>query len=163
MQFAKAAGAKVVATTGSNSKIQTLKDAGADFVINYKEDKEWGVTARNITGRADGFDHVVDVGGAGTLAQSAKAVASQGVISLVGFLSTEGDMPSLLQCLYGGFIGRGIGIGPREQFEEMVKAIEANDIMPHVDDKIFNFDQAKEAYQYLEDGKFFGKVVIKID
>lgn len=152
-----------MATTGTNDKVAMLKEAGADHVINYKEDKEWGVTARGLTGKADGFDHVVDVGGAATLGQSAKAVANQGVVSLVGFLSTEGEMPSLLDCMYGDFIGRGIRIGPRELFEEMVRAIEVNNIMPHVDDRVFTFDQAREAYEYLEAGKFFGKVVIRID
>lgn len=107
-----------------------------------------------------GFDHVIDVGGASTLPQAVKAVAKDGIISLIGFLG-KGESPDLMATLYNGFIARGISIGSRVQFEEMNRAIEANDIKPIVD-KVFKFEDTAEAYKLLQGQSFTGKVVIEI-
>jgi D-arabinose 1-dehydrogenase-like Zn-dependent alcohol dehydrogenase len=104
---------------------------------------------------------VVDVGGAGTLPQAVKAVALEGVITLVGFMGS-GEAPDLMSALFGGFIARGVGVGSRVHYEEMVRAIEATDINPFVD-RVFNFEDAREAYKHLEGQTFVGKVVIKYD
>ncbi|RYO84197.1 hypothetical protein DL766_008279 [Monosporascus sp. MC13-8B] len=97
LQFAKAAGATVIATTSSNEKAQTLKKLGAHHVINYKEDANWGETAKKLTPGGAGVDHVVEVGGAGTLEQSLKAVKFEGVISVIGFLGGAKAMPSIIE------------------------------------------------------------------
>lgn len=159
MQFAKIAGARVVATTSSDDKAKILQDLGVDHIINYRKDSQWGETARSYT--TDGFDHIIEVGGSGTLQQAVKAIATEGIISLIGFLGT-GETPDLMQTLYSGFIARGIGIGSRVQFEEMNRAIEANNIKPFVD-KVFSFEDAREAYKHVEGQSFTGKVVIKFD
>ena len=133
---------------------------GADHVLNYREDPNWGETARKLTPRQEGFHHVVDVGGPATLQGAVKAVGNDGIITVIGFLTT-GESPDLMQTLYRGFVVRGVAIGSRLQFEEMVKCIEANDIKPVVD-KVFKFDDAKNAYKHLESQNFTGKVVIEI-
>lgn len=148
LQFAKAAGAKVIATTSSAEKGERLKQLGADHVINYKEDPSWGATAKKLTG-GRGVQHVVEVGGPNTLTQSLEAIAIDGVITIIGFLGgVKGEkQPTFLECLNKGCVVRGLLVGSRLQFEEMNRAIEANDIKPVTDEKVFKLDEVKEAYQ----------------
>jgi len=163
VQFAKAAGAKVIATTSSDAKAQRLKELGADHVLNYKEDANWGETAKKITaGR--GVQHVLEVGGPNTMIQSLNAIGRDGIISIIGFLGGfKGEkQPTFLDPLTRGCIVRGILVGSRLQFEEMNRAIEANNIQPVVDEKVFKLAEAKEAYQYMWDQKHFGKLTIDI-
>lgn len=149
LQFAKAAGARVIATTSSKEKMETLKKLGADHVINYREDKNWGETARKLTVNEQGVDHVIEVGGEDTMGQSLKAVKYEGIISLIGFLGGAQPKDSILEPLSKICTIRGIYVGSRQQLEEMCAAIEANDIHPVVDEKIFTLDQVKEAYEYM--------------
>ncbi|KAH8809095.1 hypothetical protein F5884DRAFT_753598 [Xylogone sp. PMI_703] len=163
-QFAKAAGATVIATTGSPQKVEVLKKLGVDHIINYKEDPNWGETAKSLTPNGEGVAHVIEVGGPGTIAQSFKAVKMEGVISIIGFLDNSGEQqPSYLEPLSRNAIVRGILVGSRILFEELNRAIDANKIKPAVDSKIFSLEQLPDAYQYMWDQKHFGKVVIKID
>jgi len=155
------AGARVVSTTSSQAKAQRLRELGADVVINYREEPEWGVVARKATGGA-GFNHIVEVGGPGTLAQSFKAIAMEGVISIIGVLATEGEAAPAWTALWSAAITRGIMIGSRTQFEEMVRAIDANNLSPVVDDEVFGFKGLPEAYKYLRSQKHFGKVVVEV-
>ncbi|OTB03261.1 hypothetical protein M426DRAFT_181759 [Hypoxylon sp. CI-4A] len=159
----QAAGAKVIATTSSKEKEETLKKLGADHVINYKEDPNWGETAKKLSRDGQGVDHIVEVGGANTLAQSFKAIKFEGVISVIGFLGGIVDKTSVLSTLNSLCTARGVYVGSRQQLEDMVAAIEANDIHPVVDKEVFDFEKAKEAYQYMWDQKHFGKLVIKIE
>lgn len=163
LQFAKAAGAKVIATSSSAAKCDTLKKLGADHVINYNEDKEWGATAKKLTPGGAGVDHVIEVGGAGTLEQSCAAIRFEGVISIIGFLGGAKPTTTALHALFHICSFRGVYVGSREQLEDMVRAVEGNDIHPVLDEKVFSFEDAKEAYQYMWDKKHFGKVAIKID
>lgn len=165
VQFAKAAGAKVVATTSSNDKAQKLKQIGADVVINYKEDKDWGASAKKHTTNGEGFAHIVEVGGPSTMKQSLNAIKMDGVIAVIGFLggAAAEDQPGTLEALTHICTIRGVLVGSRLQFEDMNRAIEANGIKPVIDDKIFSIDQAKEAYQYMWDQKHFGKLCITVD
>ncbi|KAI4134288.1 MAG: hypothetical protein LQ347_001651 [Umbilicaria vellea] len=164
LQFAKAAGATVISTTSSDSKAQILKKMGADHVLNYKTDENWGATAKSLTPGKLGVNHVIEVGGPKTLAQSIKAIKIDGVISIIGFLGGMGkDEPSFLDCLLNLCTVRGILVGSRLQFEEMNRAIDANGIKPVVDEKVFSLEETKEAYQYMWDQKHFGKLTIKID
>lgn len=162
LQFAKAAGARVISTSSSAEKCETLKKLGADHVINYKEDPKWGETAKKLTA-GDGVDHVVEVGGAGTLEQSCAAIRFEGVISIIGFLSGQKTEITAVHALMHICTFRGVYVGSRQQLEEMISCIEANDLHPVVDDKVFTLEQAKEAYQFMWDKKHFGKIGIKIE
>ncbi|CZT24079.1 probable zinc-binding oxidoreductase [Ramularia collo-cygni] len=164
LQFAKAAGAKVIATTSSAAKAETLKGLGADHVINYKEDANWGETAKKLTGGL-GVQHVIEVGGPNTQAQSLKAIAFDGIISVIGFIAgapgeTQATLTETLQNLC---TVRGILVGSRQQFEAMNRAVEANDIKPVMDKKTFKLEEIKEAYEYMWDQKHFGKIGVQID
>lgn len=162
LQFAKAAGAKVIATTSSEQKANLLKNNGADHVINYKETPNWGEEAAKLAGPR-GVQHVVEVGGPTTMAQSLKAVGIDGVITIIGFIGGGSEkQPTFLDCLNNICTVRGILVGSRLQMEDMCRAIEANNIHPIVDDKIFDFKDLKEAYQYMWDQKHFGKLVVKV-
>ncbi|KAM3526153.1 hypothetical protein MY4038_006962 [Beauveria bassiana] len=166
LQFAKAAGARVIATTGSRDKEATLKKLGADHVINYKETPDWGAKAREITGGV-GVDHVIEVAGPSSMRQSIKAIKIAGVITIIGFVGgAEGEKePGFLECLNNLFTARGVLVGNRVQLEDMCRAIDANAdrLRPVVDSKVFGLEQLREAYEYLQSGKHFGKVCIRID
>lgn len=163
VQFAKAAGAKVIATTSSAKKTAVLKKLGADEVINYKEVPEWGEKAKSLTPGGEGVDHILEVGGPSTMAQSLKAIRIDGVISVIGFLGGMGEKePSFLDALMNLCTVRGVLVGSRVQFEEMNRAIELNKIKPVVDEKVFTLDELKDAYNYMWDQKHFGKLAIKI-
>ncbi|MCJ1291161.1 hypothetical protein MMC34_002704 [Xylographa carneopallida] len=164
LQFAKAAGARVIATTSSDAKAETLKKLGADHIINYKTDENWGETAKKLSPGGLGVDHIIEVGGPKTIKQSFDAVKIDGVITVIGFLAGHSkDEPSFLQVLQSTCVVRGALVGSREQFEKMNKAIDANGIKPVVDEKVFGLEELKEAYQYMWDQKHFGKLTVKID
>lgn len=143
----------MIATTSSAAKVELVKKLGADHVINYKEDKDWGNTARGFTPDGDGVDHAVDVGGAETLGHSLNAIKYGGVISVIGFLTGAQPKESALEALFRGCILRGVMIGSRAQFEDMVKAIEANDLRPVVDKEVFSLESVREAYEYQVSGQ----------
>ncbi|KAI9649540.1 hypothetical protein NHQ30_002120 [Ciborinia camelliae] len=165
VQLAKAAGAIVIATTSSKSKAAKLKKLGADHVINYKTTPEWGAHARSLTPSSVGVTHIVEVGGPTTMVQSLKAIKFDGVITIIGFLGGDAKEkePGFLDCLLNICTVRGVLVGSREMFEDMNRAIVANDIKPVVDQKVFELDELKEACQYMWDQKHFGKLVIKIE
>ena len=160
VQFAKAAGAKVIATTGSNEKSVTLRNLGADYVLNYKEQPDWGGVVRNITG-GRGVDHVLEVGGPETIRQSIEAIKAGGVISIIGSVGGTKieDKASFMECLSGRFTARGIVVGSRQQLEAMCMAIEANPerLKPVLDSRLFSLEQIKDAYDYMWSGKHCGK------
>lgn len=164
LQFAKAVGARVIATTSSAEKGERLKALGADHVLNYKETEDWGAKAKELTPGGEGVDHVIEVGGPKTMAQSLAAVKLEGVISVVGFLGgpKEEEEPSILETLRHVCIIRGIMVGSRVQHEEMNRAIEANGIKPVLDKEVFPLEKAREAYEYMWAQKHFGKLVISI-
>jgi NADPH:quinone reductase-like Zn-dependent oxidoreductase len=162
LQFAKAAGARVIATTSSASKAEALKKLGADEVINYKDTTNWGEKAKELTGGVR-VQHVVEVGGPATMAQSLKAIAIDGVITIIGFFGgIDKSQPTFLETLNNICTVRGIMVGSRLQMQDMVNAIEANGIHPVVDEKVFELNDIKEAYEYMRDQKHFGKLTIKV-
>jgi NADPH:quinone reductase-like Zn-dependent oxidoreductase len=166
VQLAKAAGAGVIATTSSEEKTQLLRRLGADHVLNYKEDRNWGAKAKELTGGV-GVDVVVDVAGPSTLRQSVESVRIEGLIVTLGAVGgMEGaDVPSLLEAWLKNFTVRGIWTGSREQLEDLSRAIESKpDVLrPVVDTKVFKLEQLKEALAYLQQGKHQGSVVVEID
>ncbi|KAL7947077.1 NAD(P)-binding protein [Trichoderma barbatum] len=164
LQFAKAVGARVIATTGSSEKIDFLKGLGADHVINYKEDAEWGTTVKALTGGV-GVDHVVEVSGPVSMAQSLNAIKIAGVINLVGYLGgPKGNQPTISDCFTHRCIVRPIAVGSRNLLEELCLAIEANPekLRPVIDPKVYRLDQLKEACEYQWSGRHKGKVCIEI-
>ncbi|KAL8420609.1 hypothetical protein RB594_003413 [Gaeumannomyces avenae] len=165
LQFAKTAGATVIATTSSADKAEVVRRLGADHVINYKEDRGWGETARGLTRDGAGVDYVVEVGGLGTFEQSLKAIKFEGIITVIGFLSgAHGEkFPPAIESLVRVCTIRGLLVGSRAMMEDMVAAIEANDIHPVLDKKVFTLEQAREAYDYMWAQSHFGKLAIKIE
>lgn len=154
----------MIATTSSDSKAQTLKELGADHVLNYKDDPNWGATAKKLSPHGLGVDHILEVGGPTTMKQSLQAIRPEGVISIIGFLGgMSKDQPSFLDCLNNICTVRGVLVGSRLQFEAMIAAIDANNIKPVVDEKVFGLEELKDAYQYMWKQKHFGKLTIKID
>jgi NADPH:quinone reductase-like Zn-dependent oxidoreductase len=160
LQFAKASGARVVATSSSDAKLERAKQLGADVLINYKTTPEWGDAARKQVGGA-GIDHVVEVGGAGTLAQSMRAVRSGGRISMIGVLSGGGGQISLLPVLMRNLVVQGIFVGSREMQEAMNRAISLHKLRPVID-RAFKFDEAPAALKHIESGSHFGKIVVVV-
>ncbi|CEI38602.1 hypothetical protein FVEN_g4836 [Fusarium venenatum] len=165
VQFAKAAGAKVIATTSSSEKAKLLEKLGADHIINYKETPEWGAKAKEITGGA-GVDHIIEVAGPSSMKQSLNAVKIDGVISIIGFVGGTGQNdPGFLDCLSNLCTTRGLLVGSRAQMEDMCRAVEANleKLRPVVDPKVFSLEQLREAYEYQWSGQHQGKVCVKIE
>lgn len=160
LQFARTSGGLVIATTGSEAKMERLREMGAGYVINYKTEPEWEKMVLELTGRR-GVDLVVEVGGAGTLGKSFKAVRLGGHISLIGVLTGSTGEVNPLPAVMKNVRIQGIYVGSREMFEAMNRAIVLNDIHPVID-RVFPFAEAKEAYRYLQSGAHFGKVVIAI-
>ncbi|MEH6557394.1 MAG: NAD(P)-dependent alcohol dehydrogenase [Oceanicoccus sp.] len=160
LQFAKAAGANVIATSSSPEKLERLKALGADHLINYKDNPTWGVTARELTG-GRGVDEVVEIGGPGTLAQSITACRISGHISLIGVLTgIAGEVPTA-QLFSQNITLKGITVGSRAEQEAMVNAIEANNIEPIISDT-FTLENLKDAFAHQAAQKHFGKIVVTI-
>jgi NADPH:quinone reductase-like Zn-dependent oxidoreductase len=158
--LARAAGARVIATSSSDAKIERVKALGASDGVNYRRTSDWEKEVLRITG-GRGVDCVVEVGGAGTLNRSIAALASGGKIVLIGVLAGHGGdvNPYMLMGKHGNL--HGIFVGDREMFVEMSRALELARIKPVID-KIFSFDDAVAAYQHHKSGNFLGKVVIAI-
>ncbi|RRN74617.1 zinc-dependent alcohol dehydrogenase family protein [Agrobacterium deltaense] len=157
LQFAKARGARVIATTSSNEKAERLRALGADDVVNYAENPNWGEKAKALTG-GRGVDRVVEVGGPGTFAQSLKAVALSGQVSMVGVLS-EGEMPGYLDMFMSFARFQTIATGNRQDLEDVIAAVAQNGIRPVIDSR-FTLDEGKAAFEYFNKRNVFGKVVI---
>jgi NADPH:quinone reductase-like Zn-dependent oxidoreductase len=160
LQFARMHGARVLATSSSDEKLKRALDLGASDGLNYKSNADWDRWARQMTGD-HGVDHVVEVGGAGTLERSLKAARAGGVISMIGVLSGGGGNISLYPVLMKKLRIQGIYVGSREMFEAMDRAISLHQTRPVID-RVFPFAQAREAYHHLESSSHFGKVCIAV-
>ncbi len=162
LQFAKLFGARVIATTSSDEKAARLTSLGADDVINYRTRPDWHVAVRDLTG-GRGVDHVVEVGGAGTLEQSIKATTASGEVSMVGWLANSDTSMIDIKVISATVLTlRRIAVGSRAQFIAMNRAITANQMRPVID-RVFSFDDARTAYSYYQDSQYFGKVIISHD
>ncbi|CBQ72115.1 probable Alcohol dehydrogenase [Sporisorium reilianum SRZ2] len=166
LQLAAAAGAKVVITSSSDDKLneavnlipQNLRHLVT--TVNYKTNPDWDEVALEVTG-GKGVDHVVEVGGVGTLEKSFNSIKRGGVISTIGFVA-QGEAPNVAyHALLTGAVFKGVLVGSREQFEHMNQIIEDHKIKPLVD-KVFAFDKAQEAYAYQWSQAHVGKVVIRV-
>jgi NADPH:quinone reductase-like Zn-dependent oxidoreductase len=159
LQFAHLQGARVIATSSSDEKLKRALEMGASDGINYANTPKWDANVRELTG-GRGVDYVVEVGGAGTLTQSMKCVRAGGQISLIGVLSGGTGQINPLPILMRNIRVQGIFVGSREMFEAMNRAISLAKLKPAVD-KVFDFKDAVAAYEYMETGKHFGKVVVR--
>jgi len=160
LQFAKATGARVIATSSSDDKAARARALGASDVVNYERTPEWEQEVRTLTsGR--GVDCVIEIGGAGTLARSIRSLARSGKVCLIGFLAgRDGDTNPTPLMMVGGSL-HGIFVGDRAMFEEMNRAIAVNGLRPVID-KVFSFDSAPAAYQHQASRAFVGKIVIAV-
>lgn len=158
LQFARAAGARVIATSSSDEKLERVKALGASEVVHSQRTPDWHKEVLRLTdGR--GVDCVVEVGGAGTLERSIDSLADGGKVALVGVLTgRSADLnPYGLMWKVGSL--HGVRVGSQATFEQMNRAIDVNRIRPIID-KVFSFDDAVDAYRYQASGPFVGKIVI---
>lgn len=160
LQFAKMAGANVIATSSSDEKLERLSAMGADHVINYKKHANWGEMALKLTG-GRGVDHVIEVGGPATLEQSMMASRVGGHVSVIGILTGLGGELNIVTALIKQLRLQGVLVGNRTQQQDMVRAIDANGIKPIVD-KVFPLEDIVEAFKYQESNKHFGKICLEM-
>jgi NADPH:quinone reductase-like Zn-dependent oxidoreductase len=159
LQFAQALGARVIATSSRDEKLERLRSLGASAGVNYRTTPEWDKWAREQTG-GTGVDIVVEVGGAGTLERSARAVRHGGYIALIGVLA-GGVTFNPIVLLMKAIRLQSVFVGSRAMFVEMNRLIERENIRPIVD-RVFSFSDAVAAFRHLESGAHFGKVVIEM-
>ncbi len=155
--FAKIQGAKVIATSSSDQKLARLKALGADHLVNYRQIPDWHTITREVTNGL-GVDLVVEVGGAGTLENSIRAVRRSGTVSLIGVLSGAAGQINLGAVVTQNIRLQGVTVGSRDLFEDMVKALDLHKIEPPVDDNLFEFEAVGDAIKSIPTGQHFGKI-----
>lgn len=158
LQIGRIIGARVVVISSSGEKLERVAGMGADHGINYKETPQWGKAARQWSDGV-GVDHVIEVGGAGTLQESLQAVRLGGQISMIGVLSGAAKELNILPILMKNVRVQGIFVGHREGFESMNRAIAHHKLVPMVD-RVFPFREVKEALRVMERGEHFGKICL---
>lgn len=156
LQIAKLMGAAVVVTSSSDAKLERARALGADHTINYRQHPDWGKRARDWTG-GRGIDHVLELGGPGTLAQSIEAVRVGGHIALIGVLTgLAGEVPTAALMAKQARL-QGLIVGSRRQQQDYVAALDQAEIRPVID-RTFGFDELPEAFRYQEGAAHFGKI-----
>ncbi|KAJ9309488.1 hypothetical protein DTO217A2_1106 [Paecilomyces variotii] len=165
LQIAKASGAKVIILSSSDSKLSQAKSLGADYTINYRTQPDWENKVMSLTSD-HGADIILETGGAGTLRKSFDCIAWGGLINSIGYLSGKQDEPGdrtnvNLLALRRTVTLKGIINGPKDRFEEMLAFYEKHQIRPVVN-RVFGFEEGKEALKFLYSGGHFGKVVVRV-
>lgn len=161
VQLAKAMGARVIATTSSAEKAERLRVLGADEVVNYNEVEAWGRHVRKTLTGGVGVDCVVEVGGPATINESLRAVRPGGEVVLIGFLSEENPGIDYFLLKGSNAVVRSIAVGDRAALEDLVRAWRGARLKPVID-KVFDFDEALEAFAHMQAGRHVGKVVIRV-
>ncbi len=161
LQFAKMHGAEVIVTSSSDEKLERARAMGADHLINYRDNPDWHKTARVIT-NGRGVDHVVEVGGAGTLEKSIGAVRASGTISVIGVLSGLAGEITLGRIVTSNIRLQGITVGGRDMFVRMARAMQLHGTEPAIDSTGFAFEDLGAALDSLPQGKHFGKIVCEL-
>ena len=159
LQFAKMAGATVIATSSSAEKLEKLEALGADHLIDYRKNANWGEVARGLIHGA-GIDHVIDVGGPATLEQSMIAARNGGHIALIGILTGLAGPFPVITVLLKQLQLKGVLVGSRRQQIDMIRAIDANGLKPVID-KSFGLEEIVAAFQYQESNRHFGKICLE--
>ena len=160
LQFAKAAGARVIATSSSGDKLERLRQLGADETINYRETAKWGARALELTGGA-GVDTVVEVGGPGTLDQSMHACRIGGHVALIGVLTGIAGPVQTALLFSKNLRVQGLTVGSRAHQLAMIAGIEATGIRPVISDR-FPLERLADAFRHQERGRHFGKIAVDI-
>ncbi|HTZ59593.1 MAG TPA: NAD(P)-dependent alcohol dehydrogenase [Acidobacteriaceae bacterium] len=160
LQFARIAGATVIGISSSNEKLERAKSLGLQAGLNYRNSPEWAKWVQQQTGNR-GADLIVEVGGAGTFAQSLQAVRIGGAVAQIGVLSHSDQPLPIPLILHRQVRIHGIYVGSRAHFEAMNRAISAERMVPVVD-KTFAFNEAREALKTMEQSSHFGKIVIQV-
>ena len=160
LQFARAAGASVIAISSTAEKLEKLQALGTQHGINYRDDPEWGKTVRQITA-GQGVDLVVETAGASTLQQSIRATRMGGMITMIGMVSGAKAEVNLPILSMGSLRLHGIAVGSRQHLEQVLAACSNNVIRPVVD-RVLPLADLAEAVRFLESGEQFGKVCIEI-
>ncbi|MFH1467933.1 MAG: NAD(P)-dependent alcohol dehydrogenase [Pseudomonadota bacterium] len=158
LQIARLLGARVIATTSCEEKAVRLRALGASEVLLHPAEPRWGRAVRRLTG---GVDHVVEVGGAGTLPESLEAVRPGGTVSLIGVLSGVREPLTVLPVLMKQVRVQGIFVGHRQGLEALCRAVELHILRPVVD-QVFPFTEVPEAFAHLASGRHVGKVCVEI-
>ncbi|HEV7700242.1 MAG TPA: NAD(P)-dependent alcohol dehydrogenase [Pyrinomonadaceae bacterium] len=158
VQFAKARGARVISTSSSDEKLARIRDLGSDETINYRVTPDWDKAVLELT-EGRGVDHVIEVGGTGTLTRSVKAVRIGGHIALIGALDMAGEF-NPIPIFMKGIRMQGIFVGSREMFVQMNAFIEENKLRPVID-REFAFDEIRDALHYMASGAHLGKIVVR--
>jgi len=160
LQFAKAAGAKVIATSSSEEKLERLRQLGADHVINYRAQPRWAGAVAEFTGGA-GADHIVEVGGSQTLAQSLRACRVGGHVAMIGVLTGREGPVSTAMLMWKNIRLQGITVGSRRHQLDMLRAIETIGLRPVIDSH-FPLERIADAFRHQESGRHFGKIVLDV-
>jgi NADPH:quinone reductase-like Zn-dependent oxidoreductase len=158
LQFARLHGARVIATSSSDAKLARARALGAADTINYRETPDWPARVRELTG-GRGADLVVDT--VGSLSEPIAAVRVGGTVTFIGLLSDMTSSVDLVALMGKSARIQAIDVGSRAMFESMNRAIEADSVRPVID-RVFSFDEAREAFRYLASRAHFGKVAIAI-
>lgn len=158
LQIAKSVGARVIVTSSSDEKLARAKALGADLGINYKTTPAWGREAAKLTGDR-GVDLVVEVGGAGTLTESLKAVRPGGIVAIIGMLSASSSEVNVVPILMRNIRLQGVFVGHKEAMERMCRALESTRLEPVVD-RVLPWTDARAALEDLGRGQHFGKVAL---
>lgn len=161
LQIAKAMGARVIVTSSSDAKLAQARKMGADHSINYRDNPDWHKQVFEITGGI-GVDHVVEVGGPGTLERSLKCTRVGGSVHLIGLLDSPTARVGPMAAVMNLITIRGIYVGSKQMHEELLAFLIAHEIKPVID-RSFGFDDAIEAYRYFASQQHFGKVVIEFE
>ena len=160
LQFAKLLGLRTIITSSSDEKLDRARNLGADETINYKQTPDWAARVKELTAGV-GVDHVIDVGGAGTLKQSLLAVRIGGTVSIMGVLAGNSlELPLPLIFMQRVRI-QGILVGSRDGFETMNRAVALHHLLPVVD-SVFPLEETRAALELMDRGGHFGKICIKI-
>ncbi|WP_224553769.1 zinc-dependent alcohol dehydrogenase family protein [Pectobacterium versatile] len=159
IQLAKAMGARVIATTSSDKKIEQIKALGADEIINYKTQPEWSQRVRELTA-GKGADRIIEVGGPGTFEQSVKAIAIGGQVSMVGALAGMQGGVEFMAMFLSQARYQPIVVGSRQDLEDLLQCVTQHAIRPCID-STWDFDDAKLGFERLAGRNVFGKVVVK--
>ena len=159
LQIAKAMGATVIVTSSSDEKLERARALGADHTLNYRTHPNWGAQVSTMTG-GRGVDHVIEVGGPGTLPQSIASVRVGGNIFLIGVLTgRSGEVPTAALMAKQARL-QGLIVGSRHQQKEMIRALEATAIRPVID-RSFGLAEIADAFRYQASGKHFGKICLE--
>jgi len=162
LQFAKLMGAVAIVTSSSDQKLERAKALGADHLVNYKTQPDWSRSVKSLTG-GRGADLVIEIGGAGTLEQSLRAIKVGGTIAMIGVLTgATASAISLPLAVMRQVRMQGIAVGSRRDFAAMLRAYSTHGLRPVIDGARFSLESVPEAFQHMADGQHIGKIVINI-